>query len=117
MAETIIQSKSFNFAVRVVKLYQYLCREQHEFILSKQLLRSGTSIGANVREAKRAQSTPDFGTKLSIALKEAEESLYWLELLKATDYLTKEQYENIYFDCEELVKLLSAATKKVFNKE
>lgn len=117
MAETIIQSKSFNFAVRVVKLYKYLCEEKHEYVLSKQLLRSGTSIGANVREAKRAQSMPDFGMKLSISLKEAEESLYWLELLNATDYLTEEQFNSLYGDCEELVKLLSAATKKVYCKD
>jgi four helix bundle protein len=117
MAETIIQSKSFSFAVRIVKLYKYLCEEKQEYVLSKQLLRSGTSIGANVREAKRAQSMPDFGMKLSISLKEAEESLYWIELLKATDYLTDEQYNSMYGDCEELVKLLSAATKKVYSKD
>lgn len=117
MAETIIQNKSFNFAVRVVKLYKFLCEEKKEYILSKQLLRSGTSIGANVREAKRAQSMQDFGAKLSISLKEAEESLYWLELLRATDYLTEEQYNSMYGDCEELVKLLSAATKKVYCKD
>ena len=98
MNETALQRKSKAFAVRIIRLYQYLCEEKHEYVLSKQVLRSGTSIGANVREAKRAQSTPDFYAKLFIALKEAEETEYWLELLVETDYISKEMFGSIYED-------------------
>ena len=86
-SDNIILSKSKAFAVRIVRLYQYLCNDKKEFVLSKQLLRSGTSIGANVKEAVRGQSKPDFISKMSIALKEAAETEYWLELLYETDYL------------------------------
>lgn len=85
--ENIIEKKSFDFAIRIVKLYKFLCNEKNEFVLSKQLLRSGTSIGANVAEAQQAQSKADFISKISIALKEATESKYWLRLLNATDYI------------------------------
>lgn len=94
-------------------MYQYLCDEKHEFVLSKQVLRSGTSIGANVREAKRAQSTPDFYAKLFIALKEAEETGYWLELLFETEFIDQNMYESIYADCEEIIKLLVSSTKTI----
>ena len=113
MVETALQKKSKAFAVRVIKMYQYLCDEKHEFVLSKQVLRSGTSIGANVREAKRAQSTPDFYAKLFIALKEAEETGYWLELLFETEFINQNMYESIYADCEEIIKLLVSSTKTI----
>lgn len=91
MGKTALE-KSMDFAVRIVRLYQYLCREKKEFVMSKQILRSGTSIGANLREAKYAQSTNDFISKNSIALKEVSETEYWLELLFKTDYLTEKEY-------------------------
>ena len=117
LADNVILEKSKAFAVRAIRLYQYLCDEKYEFVISKQLLRSGTSIGANVREAMRGQSRPDFYAKLNIALKEADETEYWLELLIETDYLTPQQFQSIYADCEELVKLLVAITKTQKGKE
>ena len=111
MNESTIYAKSEAFALRIIKLYNYLCKEHKEFVLSKQLLRSGTSIGANCREAYRAQSPADFTAKLGIALKEAEESAYWLELLAETNYLTKDQFDSIYADNEELIKLLVSIIK------
>ena len=111
MNESIIGEKSRAFALRVVKLYQFLCDEKHEYIMSKQLLRSGTSIGANVREARRGQSKADFFAKLNIALKEADETEYWLDLLHEGGYLDKKQYDSICADAEELIKLLVAITK------
>ena len=104
--ETLMDKKSLEFAIRIINLYKYLCNDKREFIMSKQLLRSGTSIGANIREAKFAQSRPDFISKMSISLKETNESLYWLELLNKTDYITNEQYDSLYQDCLELLKLL-----------
>lgn len=106
-----VVDKSKAFALRIIKLYQYMCREQKEFVLSKQLLRSGTSIGANVKEAIRGQSKADFYAKLNIALKEASESEYWLELLFESGYLTQPLFESIYADCQELLKLLVSITK------
>ena len=102
--DKIVQKKSFQFAVRVVKLCRYLREEQKEYILTKQLLRSGTSVGANIAEAQQAQSKSDFVHKMSIALKEAAETDYWLRLLHATDYLTDKEMESIVSDCEELEK-------------
>jgi four helix bundle protein len=96
-------------------LYQHLTAEKKEFVLSKQLLRCGTSIGANVREGTYGQSRPDFHTKLTIALKEAAETEYWLELLQESDYITKEQHISIAADCIELIKILTAITKKTKN--
>jgi len=113
MKETALQIKSKAFAVKIINMYKYLCDEKHEYILSKQILRSGTSIGANVREAKRAQTTPDFYAKLFISLKEAEETEYWLELLSETDYLSKTMFDSLYADCEELIKLLVSSTKTI----
>ena len=92
MSGNLIKEKSFRFAVRVVMLYKYLKNEKKEYILSKQLMRSGTSIGANVRESQNAESKADFIHKLAIAQKEADETLYWLELLKETDYIRIEEY-------------------------
>lgn len=109
--DNVICSKSFSFAVSVVKLCQYLCSEKKEFILSKQLLRSGTSIGANIREAQHAQSKKDFISKMSIALKETNESVYWIELLIATDFLDSKKSENILQDCIELRKILTSIVK------
>ena len=111
MADNVIVEKSKAFAVRAVRLYQYLCNEKHEYVLSKQMLRSGTSIGANVREAIRGQSKPDFYAKMNIALKEASETEYWLELLHETDYLDHTQFQSIYSDCQELLKILMSITK------
>lgn len=107
----VILDKSKAFAVRVIKLYKYLCEDKKEFTLSKQLLRSGTSIGANVKEAVRGQSKPDFVSKMSIALKEASETEYWLELLYETEYLDKVQFDSIYADNQELLKILMSIVK------
>jgi len=102
----IIQEKSFAFAIRIVNLYKYLCEEKREFILSKQILRSGTSIGANIEESIGGQSDKDFLAKLSIAYKEARETIYWLKLLFATDYLNQEQADSLLKDAEELCKII-----------
>ena len=102
----IIQEKSFVFAVRIVNLYKYLCEEKKEFVLSKQVLRSGTSIGANIEESIGAQSDKDFLTKLSISYKECRETIYWLKLLTATDYLSQEQADNLLNDAEEICKII-----------
>ena len=110
-SENLIVDKSKAFAVRIVNLYKYLCSEKKEYVLSKQLLRSGTSIGANVKEAIRGQSREDFVHKLSISLKEASESEYWLELLHETDYITQAQFESIIADCRELIRVLSSMIK------
>lgn len=109
--DNIVLDKSKAFAVRIIRLYQYLSTEKNEYVLSKQVLRSGTSIGANIREAVRGQSKRDFYSKLNISLKEASETEYWLLLLYETDYLTKEQFESIYNDCQEIIKLLVSITK------
>lgn len=109
--DNIILDKSFDFAVRVVNLYKHLTAEKKEFVLSKQLVRSGTSIGANVSEAVRAQSTADFIAKLSIALKEANETEYWLKLLYKTEYLTKKEYESISKDINEIIAILVSIIK------
>ena len=109
--EQTAERKSFSFAVRIVKLCKYLAEGKTEFILSKQLLRSGTSIGANVAEAQQAQSRADFISKLCIALKEASETDYWLRLLHATDYLSDTEYTSIIGDCQELEKMLTSIIK------
>ena len=104
--DNIIQQRSFAFAVRVVNLYKYLTVEKKEFVLSKQLLRSGTSIGANIEESIGGQSDRDFLSKLSISYKEARESMYWLKLLQATNYLTNEEANSLLNDVEEICKIL-----------
>lgn len=109
--DNIIVEKSKAFAIRIINLYKYLCEEKHEYILSKQLLRSGTSIGANVKEAIRGQSKDDFIHKLNISLKEASESEYWIELLFETDYITNHQFDSLIGDCRELIKLLTSIIK------
>ena len=112
MRENPIKDKSKAFALRVIKLYKFLCDEKREFVLSKQLLKSGTSIGANVRESQRGQSKADFNAKLYIALKEADESAYWLELLYESDYISHDQFTSLITDCNELIALLVSITKK-----
>ncbi len=109
--DNIIVEKSKVFALRIIKLYKYLCNEKKEYILSKQILRSGTSIGANVKEAIRGQSKADFYAKMNIALKEASETEYWLELLHESNYIDDKSFNDIYFDCQELLKLLMSITK------
>ncbi len=107
MKKNIVKEKSLDFAVRIVKLHQYVASDKKEFIMSKQLLRSGTSVGAMIREAEHAESKADFIHKLAIAQKEANETLYWLELLKKTGYLENTEYDSINNDAEEIIKLLT----------
>lgn len=107
--------KSKKFAIRTVKLYKYLCDEKKEFVLSKQLLRCGTSIGANIAESECAVSKKDFMSKIYIALKGANESLYWLELLYECKYLSETEFASMKNDCEEIKKMLSATTKTLKN--
>lgn len=109
--DNIIVKKSKAFALRIIKLYKFLIREHNEYIMSKQVLKSGTSIGANVKEAIRAQSKPDFYAKLNIALKEASETEYWLELLNESEYINDDSFQSVYADCQELIKLLVSITK------
>ena len=114
ISTNIILGKSKQFALRCIKLYKHL-EAEHEYVLSKQLLRSGTSIGANVKEAIRDQSRADFGSKMNISLKEASESEYWLELLYESNYITEAQFNNIILDCRELIKILTSIVKTTFN--
>ena len=109
--ENVIVEKSKSFALRIIQLYRYLCGEKNEYILSKQLLRSGTSIGANVKEAIRGQSKADFYAKMNISLKEASETEYWLELLHESGYIEEKLFVSIYEDCQELIKILVTITK------
>ena len=104
--------KSIKFAIRIVKLSRFLQEEKKEFIISKQLLRSGTSVGANLSEAEYAQSKADFVNKNSIAIKECAETKYWIELLYKTEYITEKEYESVKEDCEELIKILTAIINK-----
>lgn len=111
--ENIILDKSFTFSIKIVNLYKYLCNEKKEYILSKQLLRCGTSIAANINEAQAGQSRNDFISKLSISSKEARETKYWIDLLIATDYLSLEDSftKSIVYDIEEIIKLLVSIIK------
>ncbi len=109
--ENVVQTKSYAFAVRIVRLYQHLSSSKKEFVLSKQVLRSGTSIGANVEEAIGGQSRADFIAKLSIAYKEARETSYWLRLLKDTGYLTDAEFESIHTDAEEVCRIIGSIQK------
>ena len=111
--ENLIEDKSFQFSVRIVKLYKYLSATKNEYVLSKQLLRAGTSIGANVAEAQQAQSKADFTSKMTIALKETTESKYWIRLLHATDYLSETEYQSILSDCTELERILTSIVKSI----
>ncbi len=114
--EKTAKYKSKRFAVRIVRLCKYLHDEKKEYIMSKQLVRSGTSIGANLAEAECGISRKDFLAKVYISLKECAETKYWLELLYETDYLNKEEFESIYYDCEEIKKMLSSTTKTMTAK-
>jgi len=109
--ENVIASKSYAFALRIIKLYKYLVSEKKEYVLSKQILRSGTSIGAMVKESEHAQSKADFINKLNIALKEANETEYWLMLLKDSSYVDTSSFNSIHIQCVEIIKLLISIVK------
>ena len=111
MMKGILKDKSFKFAVRIVNLYRYLCDEKRDFILSKQVLRSGTSIGAMIREAEYPESNADSIHKMSIAQKETNETIYWLELLAETEYITKNEFESINIDAIEIIKMVTSSIK------
>lgn len=111
MHDNIVLEKSKDFAIRIIKLYQFFTDKKHEYVISKQIVRSGTSIGANLSEAIYGSSKRDFLNKVKISLKEASETKYWLELLYKTDTLSDEQYNSIYNDCKELISLLVAISK------
>lgn len=117
---SIIASKAYSFALEIIKIYKYLTTEKKEYVLSKQLLRSGTSIGANINEAHSGQSKRDFVHKLSISLKEARETSYWLNLLKDSDYMNISDFNNLISKCDEVIKILSSiiltTKEKYFNK-
>lgn len=116
MAESVLATKSLDFAVRVVNDVKFLQCDKNEHIMSKQILRSGTSIGANIHEAIYAQSKADFASKLSIALKEANETAYWLTLLNRTDYFTLEVYQSLRKDVDEIIRMIIASLKTVKDK-
>jgi four helix bundle protein len=109
--KSILKDKSYGFALRIVKLYRYLCEDKKEYILSKQVLRSGTSVGVLIAESEFAQSKADFVNKLSVSLKEANETSYWLDLLKDSNYLDDKSYQSIKPQIDELIKLLVASVK------
>ena len=111
MRENVIVKKSFAFSVRIVNLNKYLSQEKKEYVISKQIYKSGTSIGANVAEAQKAQSTADFVAKMKIALKEANETQYWLQLLYETKYITEKEFASIHHDLVEILKILTAICK------
>ena len=112
-SNSILKSKSFDFAVRVINLYKYLKKRHGEYIISQQIIRAGTSIGALVREAEFAESRKDFLHKLHIGLKESNESVYWLQLLYATDYITKKMFDSMIKDANELLKMLISSVKTI----
>lgn len=117
--ENIVMNKSYAFALRIIKLYKHLIAEQKEYVLSKQILRSGTAIGALLKEGEHAQSKADFVNKMNIALKEANETEYWLMLLKNSDYIDEKSFQSIHTDSVELIKLLASivkTTKNALNK-
>ncbi len=111
MRESVLRDKSYQFALRAIKLYQYLSSEKKEFVLSKQVLRSGTSIGANVEEANQGQSKADFVHKLSVAQKESFETHYWIRLLRDSNFLTEKLANSLLEDCEEIQKLITTSIK------
>ena len=117
MANSIVFGKSENFALRIIKLYEYLTAKKKEFIISKQLPRSGTSIGANLAEAVHGSSNKDFINKLSISQKECSETLFWLRLLKKSDILTEKQFDDIYEDGDEIGKMLASIIKTIKKKK
>jgi four helix bundle protein len=109
--KSIVENKAYAFALRIIKAYKYLSQEQREFILSKQVLRSGTAIGALTREAEHAQSKADFINKMNVALKEANETEYWLMLLRDSKYINEKTFASIHKDCDELIRLLVSIVK------
>jgi four helix bundle protein len=111
MPKSIGYEKAFKFSIRIVRLYQYLCKDKKEYVLSKQILRSGTSIGANIKEALQAQSKRDYLSKMNVALEEASETEYWLDLLQSTDYIDDKMYSSMIEDCRELIKILVSTVK------
>lgn len=111
--EKTVKYKSKKFAVRIVNLYRYLCNDKNKYVLSKQILRSGTSIGANIAESECSISRKDFTSKIYVALKERAETIYWLDLLFETEYLSETEYKSIIADCTDLRKMLSATTKTI----
>lgn len=112
----MLHQKTVNFAVRIVNFYKYLCEEKKEFVMSKQILRCGTSIGANVRESKNAQTDPDYLTKMNIALKEADETQYWLEVLLQSKYICESEYNSLNEDLKEIIAILVSTVKKMKEK-
>ena len=116
MKKSILKEKSFKFAVRTVNFYKHLCEEKHEYIMSKQLLKSGTSVGAVVREAEHSESKADFIHKLAIAQKEINETIFWIELLQATDYISMKEFESINLDAVELLKIITSSIKTAKSK-
>lgn len=113
--DNLIVLKSRDFAIRIIRLYQYLQQEKREFVIAKQLLKSGTSIGANVKEAVRGQSKADFAAKMNIALKEASETEYWLDILHATDYINDKEFVSINNNLKEISKILTSIVKTSLN--
>jgi len=111
MKDNLLRDKSYRFAIRIVKLSQFLQRDKKEFVLSKQVLRSGTAVGALIREAEFGQSKADFTSKMSISLKEANETEYWSSLLKDTDFISEDQFVNLQSDCKELIAMLVSTVK------
>lgn len=110
--KNVTYAKAYNFAIRIVKAYQHLCEDKKEYVLSKQILRSGTSIGANIAEANGAISNADFSSKITIAYKECLETKYWLSLLKDTDYISNKSFESMHSDADEIAKILFSILKK-----
>ena len=117
MKDSILKSKSKAFALRIIKMYNYLCDEKKEYVMSKQVLRSGTSIGANIAEAFYAQSEADFIAKLYISRKEAGETIYWIELLKESSYLGCDEADSMIKDCDKLLKILTSSIKTMKSKQ
>ena len=116
MKDNVLRDKSYAFALRVIKAYKYLCDDRKEFVLSKQLLRSGTSIGANIEEAIGGQSEKDFFAKISISYKEARETRYWIRLLTDSGYITETQSVSLLKDCEELLKIIGAIKRTILSR-
>ena len=116
MAESILKTNSFRFAVRIVNLYKHLCENKKEFVLSKQILRSGTSVGANIREAEHSESKADFVHKMAVAQKEINETIYWLELMQETEYISKQEFESINADAIEIIKMITSSIKTAKSK-
>ena len=112
----MIRQKTIDFAIRIVNFYKYLCRDKKEFVLSKQILRSGTSIGANVRESKNAQTDPDYLSKMNIALKDADETQYWLEVLFRSEMISEQENNSLNEDLKEIIAILVAIVKKLKKK-